>query len=213
MQEQKDLDKIIIDKTINSLKKNHFEVILCSDKKEIIKKLSKIIGKNDIIGYGGSRTLEEIGFFDIFTKTNYPNLLDRKKPDITPEEKKDVQAKALTSDVFLSSANAISQSGELVLIDKWGNRCAPMTYGPKKRIFIAGKNKITKDLSSAIDRAKNTASVLNNIRFETNNPCTKKGECLDCNSENRLCGVTTILHRSFPERSVLVIIVDENLGF
>lgn len=213
MQEHQKLDEIIINKTIISLKKNHFDVEICSKSSDVIDHLKKIIKKDSVIGYGGSRTLEQIGFFEHFTKDNYPNLLDRNKNNITPEEKKEIQAKALTSDFFISSANALSQTGELVLIDKWGNRCAPMTYGPKKRIFIIGKNKITKDLDSAINRAKNIASVLNNIRFETNNPCTKKGECLDCNNKERLCGVTTILHRSFPHSSVLIFLVTEDLGF
>ena len=91
---------------------------------------------------------------------NYSKLLDRKNPNITPDKKKELQNKALTSDYFLCSANAVSQTGELILIDKWGNRNAGMTYGPKKRIFIIGKNKIEPDLHKAINRAKNIASVL-----------------------------------------------------
>ena len=95
----------------------------------------------------------------------------------------------------------------------WGNRCGAMTYGPKKKIFIVGRNKITHDLPSAIQRAKDTASVLNNIRFNGNNPCTVSGKCMDCNSKDRICSVTTIIHRCQPPKSILVMLINEDLGF
>ncbi len=213
MNENNILSDIIIKKTISSLKNNFFDVLFFNNKTDVLNKLVKIIDKNSSIGYGGSRSLDEIGFFNTFTIKDYPNLLDKKKSNITPDEKLKLQNNALTSDFFLCSANAISQTGELILIDKWGNRNAAITYGPKKRIFIIGKNKIEPDLISAIDRAKNKASVLNNIRFETKNPCTINGKCMDCNSKNRICSITTIIHRCQPPKSILIMLVGENLGF
>lgn len=213
MKQINQIDEPIINKTIESLENHFFEVVYCNNKKEALNKLEKLINKNSTIGYGGSKTLEEIGFFEKFTIHNYPNLIDRKKSDNTPEKKKELQNKALTSDFFLSSANAVSQTGELVLIDKWGNRNAGMTYGPKKRIIIIGKNKIEPDLQSALNRAKNKASVLNNKRFDTKNPCTVTGICMNCNTSKRLCSVTTIIHRNQPPKSTLIILINEKLGF
>ena len=206
------LDNIIINKTIRSLENHFFEVIFVNNKEEAISSLEKIIDKKAAIGFGGSRTLEEIGFFTKFNTKSYPNFLDRNS--ISDQEKKyELQKKAFQADFFISSANAVSSTGELVLIDKWGNRCGPMTYGPKKRIFIIGKNKIEKTLEDAINRASNKAGVLNNIRFDTKNPCTKAGYCQNCESENRICGVTTLIHRSMPAKSILVILINQDFGF
>ena len=119
----------------------------------------------------------------------------------------------LLSDVFLCSVNAISQTGDLVLIDKWGNRNAALTFGPKKRIVIAGINKITPNLQTAIDRVKNKASILNNIRFNTQNPCMTIGKCCNCDREERLCSITTIISKSQPIKSIIVFLVKEELGF
>lgn len=211
---EKNIQKnIFLEKTAKNLINNFFEVFVVGSRKESLKKLIEIIPKNSSIGYGGSKSLEEIGFFDHFTRERYPNLFDRKAANMSPEQKAELQKKAITADFFLSSANAISQNGEIVLIDKWGNRSGPMTYGPKKRIFIVGYNKITKDLSSALDRAQNIAAVENNIRFDTKNPCTLTGQCMNCDSENRLCSITTIIHKSQPHKSAFVILVSENLGF
>ena len=213
MNEKNQLDNSLILNTIESLKKHFFEVIFCNNKDEALNELQNIIKKDSIIGYGGSKTLEEIGFFEKFTTKDYPNIIDRKNPNNTPEIKRELQNKALTSDFFLCSANAVSQTGELILIDKWGNRNAGMTFGPKKRIFVIGKNKIESDLHKALNRAKNTASVLNNKRFETKNPCTTAGKCMDCNTLERLCSVTTIIHRNQPPKSIMIILINEELGF
>ena len=37
----------------------------------------------DVIGFGGSKTLEQIGFFETFNTTDYPNLLDRNAAGLT----------------------------------------------------------------------------------------------------------------------------------
>lgn len=213
MNEKKTLDLLKIEKTAISLKKNNFAVEICETKQDALNLLTDMIDSNASIGFGGSRSLEEIGFFDVFTPEKYPNFLNRKKKDMTPEEKVTIQHKSLTADYFLASANAISQTGEIIMIDMWGNRNGAMTYGPSKRIFIVGKNKIAQDLNTALERAQDTAAVLNNIRFDTKNPCTTNGKCMDCNSTGRLCNITTIIQKCLPVQSILVLLINEELGF
>ena len=213
MDQKNNINNLMISETIKSLEKHFFKVIYCKNKTEALDKIIDIIDVNSTIGYGGSKTLEEIGFFNKFTTKNYPKILDRRNLENTSEMKKELQNKALTSDYFLCSANAVSQTGELILIDKWGNRNAGMTYGPKNRIFVIGKNKIEPDLHKALDRAKNKASVLNNKRFETKNPCTKADKCMDCDSTERLCSITTIIHRCQSPQSIIIILINEDLGF
>ena len=104
-------------------------------------------------------------------------------------------------------------SGEMIFIDKNGNRNAAVTYGPKHVYLIVGRNKITDSAASALTRASDVAAVKNNLRFDTGNPCTLVGRCLDCESDSRLCGVTTVLQRCVPEKTKTVILVNEDLGF
>jgi hypothetical protein len=213
MSEKEKYNDLILEKTVNSLKNSFFDVLRFKNKNEALDHLISLIKNDSVIGFGGSATLEEIGFFEVFTSDKYPNLLDRRKPGLSPEKKLEIQRACLTADFYLCSVNALSQSGEIVMIDKWGNRSGAMTFGPKKRIFIAGVNKIEPDLEHAIYRAKNTSAVLNNIRFDTKNPCTKNGKCMDCGSTDRLCSVTTIIHRCQPPGSILVMLIEEELGF
>ncbi len=64
-------------------------------------------------------------------------------------------------DVFLTSVNALSQTGEMVNIDGTGNRVAASLFGSQEVFFVLGVNKITPDLASAIYRARNVAAPLN----------------------------------------------------
>lgn len=207
------LNKTITSITKKALIKNGFDVKEAKNRAEAIEILRDIIEQDAIIGYGGSRTLDEINFHNVFNKKDYPNLLDRNIKDITPEQKLAVQRESLSADYFVCSVNSMTADGQLILIDKWGNRNAAATFGPKKRIFVTGWNKITSSLDEALKRASDKAAVLNNIRFNTGNPCTSKCRCMNCDSEERLCSVTTIISRCQPVSSAVVILIEENLGF
>lgn len=78
---------------------------------------------------------------------------------------------AYNADVFLSSANALTDDSVLVNIDGNSNRVSCIAQGPKKVIFIVGMNKVCSDLDSAMKRARNVASTANAQRFDIKTPC------------------------------------------
>ena len=204
---------ILLNVAVDRFTKKGFHVEIFETSNEAITWLKNEIKTTDVIGFGGSKTLEQIGFFNVFNKNDYPNFLDRNDTTLTYEQKVDVWRKALTADVFLCSANGVSISGELVLIDKNGNRNAAATFGPKKRIFVIGWNKLQKDFEAAVGYAKNVAAVQNNLRFQTGNPCTKAGKCLNCNTSDGLCFVTTTISNVVPAFPATLLIIKEDLGF
>ena len=87
------------------------------------------------------------------------------------EEKLQMYVRAFTTDVYLSSANAISEDGVIVNIDGNGNRVAAITWGPKKVIFVIGLNKVTQTVEAALARARSTASPINAARFDIAHQC------------------------------------------
>ncbi|HMA65060.1 MAG: lactate utilization protein [Fibrobacterota bacterium] len=211
--EQIKLNNGLIEKAGKSLEKNGFDVIITDNRNEALDVLKKKIPTESSIGTGGSRTLEQIGFFDYFTKERYPDFLDRQTPGLPPEAERELQRQILTADYFLCSANAVTTEGHLILIDYTGNRNAAATYGPNQRIFVVGQNKITTSLEKGMERASNIAAVLNNIRFNTSNPCVAAGRCVHCERENKLCRITTILSRCQPAGTGTILLVREDLGF
>lgn len=163
---------------------------------------------NTCIGIGGSVTIEEIGVYDRLSADN--DVIWRwKKP--TPDSRE----RGAAAETFLCSANGVSETGEIVNIDGYGNRVAPTIYGPQRVFLVVGKNKIAPDLNGAIDRARNIAAPLNARRLNRHTPCAVgEPRCHDCRSPEKICGVMTVFF--MPPTSVRefhVLLVDEELGY
>jgi L-lactate utilization protein LutB len=194
------------------LEKNYFQASYVANKDEALKKILELIPTDVSVGIGGSATLNEIGLVAELEKRG--NIIyNHGKPGISKEEAAELRHKELSSDVFLTSSNAVTMEGELVNVDGNGNRVAAMVFGPKKVMVIAGVNKIVPDCAAAIERVKLFAAPLNNKRLNIPNPCTINGNCMDCHGSSRICKVTTIMHQKPANTDVHVIIVGEELGF
>ena len=159
------------------------------------------------VAFGGSVTLQEMGLFDALSKKNEV-IWHWNEPGAQ------TLARAREAQIYITSANGVSETGELVNIDGTGNRVAQTLYGPEKVYFVVGKNKIEKDLSSALSRARNVAAPLNAKRLKTDTPCSKTGErCFDCGSEARICRATVILERPTRGMKAEIVFVNEALGY
>ena len=163
---------------------------------------------NTCIGIGGSVTIDEIGVYDRLSADN--DVIWRwKKP--TPDSRE----RGAAAETFLCSANGVSETGELVNIDGYGNRVAPTIYGPQRVFLVVGKNKIAPDLNGAIDRARNIAAPLNARRLNRHTPCAVgEPRCHDCRSPEKICGVMTVFF--MPPTSIKefhVLLVNEDLGY
>ena len=163
---------------------------------------------NTCIGIGGSVTIDEIGVYDRLSADN--DVIWRwKKP--TPDSRE----RGAAAETFLCSANGVSETGEIVNIDGYGNRVAPTIYGPQRVFLVVGKNKIAPDLNVAIDRARNIAAPLNARRLNRHTPCAVgEPRCHDCRSPEKICGVMTVFF--MPPTSIKefhVLLVNEDLGY
>ena len=130
----------------------------------------------------------------------------------TPEEKQAMYLRAFSTDIYLTSANAISEDGVIVNIDGNGNRVAAITWGPKKVIFVIGMNKVAQTVEAALSRARGTASPINAARFDIKPPCQVDGVCHNCNSPESICNYIHFLRNS-PKGRHVVVLVGENLGY
>ncbi|KNF08326.1 hypothetical protein CLPU_8c00910 [Gottschalkia purinilytica] len=201
-----------IERTISNLKKRNMEGYYVKDEKEIIEKLKELIPENSIVGVGDSMTLFEAGVIDFLRKGNY-KFLDKYKEGITSEEKKNIYLQNFSSDTFLCSTNALTENGELYNIDGNGSRVAPMIYGPKQVIIVAGINKIVRDIEEAEKRVRNYAAPIDAKRLNKDTPCTKLGQCVDCKSPNRICNDFVTITGQFVKGRIKIIIVGKQLGY
>lgn len=161
------------------------------------------------VGFGGSVTLEQLGLFDRLGTHNTVFWHWR-------QSAAEARQASMTAQVYLLSANAIAETGQIVNIDGTGNRVSAALYGHERVMFVAGVNKLAPDLPAAIARAKNIAAPLNARRLGCKTPCalSEPMRCHDCASPTRICNVTAVIDR--PPRSIQqmdIILIGEPLGY
>ena len=196
---------------VKNLKSINIDAYFVSSKEEALKKALEIIPQESSISWGGSVSIESIGLKEAVRNGNY-KVLDREKAK-TLEEKHEIMHQALSSDFFLTSCNAISEDGVLVNIDGVANRLAAICYGPKHVLMIVGINKVVKSVEDAISRARNIAAPINAQRFDINTPCKKTGCCYDCKSLDTICCQLLITRYSKIKSRIILILVDDNIGY
>ena len=192
---------------IKGLQSRNMTGYYAEDREAALKQALKLIEENSTISMGGCMSAHGIGLVQALQEGNY-QYLDRSKM-----ESREGLLAAYDSDVFLSSANAMTSDGILVNIDGNSNRVSCIAQGPKKVIFIVGMNKVCDDLDSAMKRARNVAAPINAQRFEVKTPCKETGKCFDCKSPDTICCQFLITRYSRHTGRIHVILVNDNLGF
>ena len=196
---------------VANLQRRGFEAYYCPNKDAALQQALALIPEGDVVSWGGSITISQIGLLDAVIKRN--RVIDRASAS-NPAEKVELMRKALLCDTFLMSSNGISLDGQLINIDGNGNRCAALIYGPKQVVVIAGVHKIAGTLEAAMDRARNVAAPINIQRFpDAKTPCAKTGHCSDCQSPDSICAQFVVTRRCRPLGRIKVIIVGEALGY
>jgi hypothetical protein len=163
----------------------------------------------DVLVWGGSSTLNEIGLLDALKNGEY-NILDASDRSKGGAEMDKIAHKTLNSDYYFLSANAISASGELVNIDGIGNRVAALIYGPKNVIVIAGLNKVEQNLDSVILRVKTKSAPLTVLSYSKSEISTFEELLKKVEGSGSQLVITTM--STFKDR-IKVILVGESLGF
>ena len=205
-------NRLLGEKLIKNLQRRNIEAFYCPTAHEAVAKVQELIADGSSVTWGGSMTVRDMGLPQALKDRGTLNVLDRDVIE-DPEQKQQMYLRAFTADVYLSSANAMSEDGVIVNIDGNGNRVAAITWGPKKVIFIIGLNKVTQTIETAIARARSVASPINAQRFDIKTPCQVDGVCHNCNSPESICSYIHLLRNSRTQGRHVVVLVGENLGY
>ena len=195
-----------VKKAIEVFGKRGFDVSYFETKEQAVDYLKGKISRTTV-AFGGSVTLAEIGLFEALSENNVVSWHNRVLSD-------DVRQLSMQCKIYISSVNAITETGEIINIDGSGNRLASTIYGHEKIYFVVGINKLTPDLASGLYRAKNVAAPLNARRQNRKTPCAVKcDKCYDCDCPDRICRTTYIMERSMKGTNYEIVFINENLGF
>lgn len=191
------MSKELCEKTVAALRKRGYEACFAASAAEALEIVMNEAESAASVGWGGSETLKQIGA--------------RAALEASGKEIRDHQ---LCMDLFLLSANAVTADGRIVNIDGNGNRVAASISGPKRVLYVIGRNKIVEGgIDEAIARIKREACPPNCRRLGKRTPCAVTGECADCDSPDRICKVTAVFDRRPSGMPARVVVVDADLGY
>ena len=194
-----------------NLRKRGFNFAFFDDEKDAISYILQLIPEKSSIGFGGSQTVTETGLLTSLLSANQYDILHR---DVCKYDNiEDLFLKMHSADWYITSTNAICQTGDMVNIDGRANRVAAMLNGPHNVIVICGINKLVPDIEAGIERVRNVASPANCRRLHRNTPCAYTGKCEHCNSPETICNATVIQHHPTSGSNVHVVMINKYFGF
>lgn len=210
-----------MEKAAENLRKNNMEVHIAQTSADAVKIVESILKEGETISCGGSVSLEESGVMSLMKSGKY-DFLDRSKAK-SREDIEDIYRKTFSCDTFLTSANAVTENGEIYNVDGNSNRVAAICYGPKSVIFVVGINKLVHNLDDAVKRVKTVAAPPNCQRLDCKTPCHETGECISlshggdmpsgCHCDARICCNYVVSAHQRHKNRFKVILVAEELGY
>jgi len=205
---EKKRNEMLAQKVIKGLESRNMSGYYAATKEDALTKALELIPEQSTVGMGGAMSAHEIGLVDALKSGNY-EFIDRD----AASDPREAMLRTYDADVFLASANAITEDGILVNIDGNSNRVSAIAQGPRKVVFIVGMNKVCNDVDGAIKRARNVAAPINAQRSGLSTPCASTGSCFNCKSPDTICCQFLITRFSRHEGRIHVILVNDDLGF
>lgn len=202
----------LAERCVKNLNKHGFDAHYVKGQEEAREFIVNMVSNHQSFGFVGSDSTRTLGIVDAL-KEKGKTIYDHWQKGLTREQDLEIRLNQGRADCLICSANAISATGEIVNVDGIGNRTAGMSFGPKKVVVVAGMNKVTPDLESALRRVREVAGPMRAKSLNMDTPCAQTGLCNDCNVPQRICRITTILHRRPSLTDVSVVLVGVPLGF
>ena len=157
------------------------------------------------VGFGGCQTAQEMGLYE---RLGTHNEVHWHWVGGLEERIHSMNTKA-----YITSANALAESGEIINIDGAGNRVASTLFGHETVYFVIGRNKLAEDYDKALWRARNVAAPKRAQSMGKNTPCALKADrCYNCKSPERICRGLTVLWAPMMGTKAEILLIDEDLG-
>ena len=214
--------KARVEATLKNLKRNRMEAYYVDTKEQACDLVKTLVQPGATVSCGGSVTLKQTGVYDIIASGDY-DFLDRSACK-TAEETDALYRQVFSADAFFTSANAVTENGELYNVDGNSNRVAAIVFGPKSVICVCGVNKLVKNIDEAIRRVKTKAAPPNTVRLGIETPCAKTGACISlkqedpdmcagCHGDGRICCNYVVSAQQRHINRIKVIIIGEEYGY
>jgi len=193
----------IVKKTVHEIEKRGIKVILSPNGEEALSALKKIIPPGAEVMNGSSTTLIEIGFEEYVShgQSGWKIMHTSITAENDDRKRAELRRKSVTADYFLSGANAIASTGEIIACDASGSRVGAWPFAAGHLILVVGINKIVPTLEDGLNRIWHFAYRLENAR------------AMKAYGTPSMIGKCVILAHEKNEGRVTLILIKEALGY
>lgn len=193
----------VVEKTAKAIENRGIRVIIARNASDAMSVLRKVIPEGAEVMNGSSTTLIEIGYEDYISgnRSGWKLMHEVITAENNDDKRAELRRKSVASEYFVSSANALSQTGEIVACDATGSRVGAWPFAAGHLILVAGINKIVPSLEDALNRVRQYAYPLEDARAKR------------AYGTPSVIGKCVILSHEKNEGRIILILVKEALGY
>jgi hypothetical protein len=186
---------------VRALQANRFEAIVCDSGAEARAQVLGLIPPGAQVYASASRTLETIGLAaEIERATAFQSVRPRLRALDRATQMPEIRRLSSSPDVLLGSVHAITEQGQLLVASAAGNQLAAAAFGASRVIWVAGTQKIVRDLDEGLRRIREYSLPLEDARTR------------QVYGQPSAVNKLLVVNGDLPGR-ITVVLVRQNLGF
>jgi hypothetical protein len=202
--EYQNISEVSLDKTIQALKENNFNVLISETKADVKGIVTGLLQENSEVMQMSSVTLDETGVSQLINESGKykaikPIVRNMGEGALSEKEKTRL---ASVPDYAVGSVHALTEKGEMLIASMTGSQIPAYTYGPGKVIFVVGIQKLVKDFAAGMKRVYDYVLPLESERAH-------KAYGVPGSSVNKML----IINKEIVPGRITVVIVKEAVGF
>ena len=191
-----------IERVAKALEANGMHALIAENGAEAKKMVLGLVPENAEVYTNQSKTLEKLGLFDEFDKSDRYNAVRPKVMSLDRKTQSNEIRKLRTiPDYIVGSVHAITEDGKVLISSFGGSQLGPYASGAAKVIWIVGAQKIVKDLNEGFRRIEEYSYPLEDARL------------LAAMGIHTAIGKTLIVNREVAPGRIMIVLVKEELGY
>jgi L-lactate utilization protein LutC len=197
----------LLQKTIEAVRARGVTVALVETKESALAHVQALIPASATVMTGASTTLQQIGFEALLINKQHPwrNFKDEIMAEKDPVKQTALRKQSTLAEYFLGSVHGIAETGEIVIASATGSQLPAYAFSSSNVIWVAGTQKITPTLETAIQRVREYVLPLEDQHIKQ----------LYGSDKGSFIGKMLIFEREAPylQRTINLVLVNQVLGF
>lgn len=191
-----------ITKTVENLKANGINAIAVENRKEAKKKVLELLPQGAEVMTMSSVTIDTLGLSKkINESNNYISVKNKLMKMDRKTQGREMQKLGAAPEYAVGSVQAVTEDGKIIIASNSGSQLPAYAYGSSHILWVAGTQKIVKDVSEGMKRIYDYVLPLESERL-------KKAYGVESNVSKLL-----IITKEITPNRITLILVRENLGF